>query len=285
MQIITKVADLRKAVAKAESENKTIALVPTMGALHAGHMSLIERARKDCLFVVVSIFVNPTQFNNKEDLEKYPRTVEADCEMLRKAGVDVAFIPTVEEIYPEEDTRVFDLGPIAEVMEGKMRPGHFNGVCQIVSKLLEMVNPHWAYFGEKDYQQVAVINKLADIIKFEGAIVPCPICREADGLAMSSRNVRLTPAQRKVAPQIYKELKQFAQNVANGEEIEQARQKVIEALNGINEMEVEYFEIADAETLQPYDPAKGENKELIACITVWLGDVRLIDNIKLPKKP
>ncbi|MDE5573472.1 MAG: pantoate--beta-alanine ligase, partial [Muribaculaceae bacterium] len=198
MEIIRTVKELKHAVEQAKVQGTKIGLVPTMGALHAGHVSLIERARCENDFVVVSVFVNPTQFNNPTDLKTYPRTEEADCEKLEAAGVDVAFIPSVEEIYPEPDTRVFELGPVAEVMEGAMRPGHFNGVAQIVSKLFEMVQPDRAYFGEKDFQQIAVIRKMVELCGFNIEIVDCPIKREDDGLALSSRNVRLTAEQRKV---------------------------------------------------------------------------------------
>ena len=203
MEIIRTVAEL-KAKLNAARENGSIGLVPTMGALHAGHLSLIERARRENDTVVVSVFVNPTQFNNPNDLATYPRTEEADTAMLCEAGVDYAFIPSVEEIYPEPDTRQFALGSVAEVMEGAMRPGHFNGVAQIVSKLFDFTRPTRAYFGEKDFQQIAVIRKMVELEGFDLEIVDCPIKREADGLAMSSRNVRLTPEQRAIAPAIHK---------------------------------------------------------------------------------
>ncbi|WP_290396943.1 pantoate--beta-alanine ligase, partial [uncultured Duncaniella sp.] len=205
MEIIRTVAEL-KAKLNAARENGSIGLVPTMGALHAGHLSLIERARRENDTVVVSVFVNPTQFNNPNDLATYPRTEEADTAMLCEAGVDYAFIPSVEEIYPEPDTRQFALGSVAEVMEGAMRPGHFNGVAQIVSKLFDFTRPTRAYFGEKDFQQIAVIRKMVELEGFDLEIVDCPIKREADGLAMSSRNVRLTPEQRAIAPAIHKAL-------------------------------------------------------------------------------
>ena len=284
MEIISTVDALRKTVDKAKSEGLTIGLVPTMGALHAGHLSLIERARGECGYVVVSIFVNPTQFNNPNDLATYPRTVEADCEKLAEAGVDVVFTPAVEEIYPEPDMRQFDLGPVADVMEGKMRPGHFNGVCQIVSKLFDYVRPDKAYFGEKDYQQIAVIRRMSEIIGFEGEIVPCPICREADGLAMSSRNVRLTPEQREIAPQIHQILEDIASLSEHGIDIESLKDMAVDMINGVEGMEVEYFEIVDAKTLQPVEKWEDVTENgIIGCITVWLGDVRLIDNIKFPK--
>lgn len=282
MEIITKVADLREVVSKAKSEGKTVGLVPTMGALHAGHLSLIERARHDCDFVVVSDFVNPTQFNNQNDLATYPRTLEADCQKMEEAGVDVAFAPTVEEVYPEPDTRVFDLGPVAEVMEGAMRPGHFNGVAQVVSKLFDFVRPDKAYFGEKDFQQIAVIRRMAELEGFDIDIVACPIKREADGLAMSSRNVRLTPEQREIAPEIHATLAASADLAEQGLELESLHDMVVDELNSIDGMEVEYYEIVDSKTLQPVKSWAEAKNQLVGCITVWLGDVRLIDNIKYP---
>lgn len=282
MEIISTVAALREAVAKAKAESLTVGLVPTMGALHAGHLSLIERARKECGFVVVSVFVNPTQFNNPDDLRTYPRTVEADCAKLEEAGVDVAFVPSVDEIYPEPDTRVFDLGPVAEVMEGAMRPGHFNGVAQIVSKLFDYVQPDKAYFGEKDFQQIAVIRRMVEIEGFNVEIVPCPIKREADGLAMSSRNVRLTPEQRELAPVIHQVLTDNADMAKDGLDLQSLRDMVVEELNSYDGMEVEYYEIVDPITLQPLENWADAKNGAVGCITVWLGDVRLIDNIKYP---
>ena len=282
MEIISTVAALREAVAKAKAEGLTVGLVPTMGALHAGHLSLIERARKECGFVVVSVFVNPPQFNNPDDLRTYPRTVEADCAKLEEAGVDVAFVPSVDEIYPEPDTRVFDLGPVAEVMEGAMRPGHFNGVCQIVSKLFDYVEPDKAYFGEKDFQQIAVIRRMVEIEGFNVEIVPCPIKREADGLAGSSRNVRLTPEQRELAPVIHQVLTDNADMAKDGLDLQSLRDMVVEELNSYDGMEVEYYEIVDPITLQPLENWADAKNGAVGCITVWLGDVRLIDNIKYP---
>ena len=202
MEIIRTVEKLREAVSSARAAGKTIGLVPTMGALHAGHRSLVDRARRENDIVVVSVFVNPTQFNNPDDLRTYPRTEEADAAILADAGVDYAFMPTAEEVYPEPDTREFDLGPVAAVMEGAMRPGHFNGVAQIVSKLFAWAQPTRAYFGEKDFQQIAVIRRMAELEGFDLDIVSCPIVREADGLALSSRNVRLNEQARAIAPKI-----------------------------------------------------------------------------------
>lgn len=251
-----------------------------MGALHAGHISLVDRARKENDLVVVSVFVNPTQFNNADDLKTYPRTEEADCAKLKAAGVDVAFIPSVEEIYPEPDNRVFDLGEVAQVMEGAMRPGHFNGVAQIVSKLFAMVGPDRAYFGEKDFQQIAVIRKMVELEGFNLKIVDCPIEREDDGLALSSRNVRLTPEQRAIAPSIHRVMKESLE-YAKTHNLEQTKQMVVDALNAIDQLEVEYYEIVDPLTMQPLaNWADAKNGDSVGCITVYCGPVRLIDNIR-----
>ena len=280
MKIISKVDELRKQVEMFRSEGKTIGLVPTMGALHGGHKSLVERARRENDVVVVSVFLNPTQFNNKEDLRTYPRTAEADAAMLESCGVDIAFMPTVEEIYPEPDTRVFNLGPVAEVMEGAMRPGHFNGVCQIVSKLFAMVEPTRAYFGEKDFQQIAVIRRMVEDLKFPLQICPCPIVREEDGLALSSRNTLLSPAERKIALTISQTL--FAsQNYAKNHTLAETKQWVIDTINAVDGLEVQYYEIVDGNSLLSL--AEWDDSDyVVGCITVFCGaiPVRLIDNIK-----
>ena len=281
MEIIRTVAEL-KAKLNAARENGSIGLVPTMGALHAGHLSLIERARRENDTVVVSVFVNPTQFNNPNDLATYPRTEEADTAMLCEAGVDYAFIPSVEEIYPEPDTRQFALGSVAEVMEGAMRPGHFNGVAQIVSTLFDFTRPTRAYFGEKDFQQIAVIRKMVELEGFDLEIVDCPIKREADGLAMSSRNVRLTPEQRAIAPAIHKAL-EGSLSWAADHSVEETKRYVIDEINSFPQMEVEYYEIVDALTMQPVSDW-AETDSAVGCVTVFCGDVRLIDNIKYPKR-
>ena len=277
MRIISKVSDLKAQVEQFKSSGKSIGLVPTMGALHGGHRSLVERARAENDIVVVSVFLNPTQFNNKEDLRTYPRTARADAALLEECGVDIAFMPTVEEIYPEPDTRVFDLGPVAQVMEGAMRPGHFNGVCQIVSKLFMMVEPTRAYFGEKDYQQIAVIRAMIAQEGFDLEIVQCPCVREDDGLAKSSRNVRLTPEVRRVAPNIYRVLRESL-DFATFHTVEQTHDWVVATLNAYPEMEVEYFSICDGVTLQPVDSWDATDS-VVGCITVYCGDVREIDNI------
>lgn len=282
MEVIRTVAELKSQIADKRAQGCSVGLVPTMGALHAGHISLIDKARADNDIVVVSVFVNPTQFNNPDDLRTYPRTEEADCEKLTAAGVDFAFIPSVEEIYPEPDNRIFDLGPVAEVMEGPMRPGHFNGVAQIVSKLFQMVEPDRAYFGEKDFQQIAVIRRMVEIEGFNLQIIDCPIKREDDGLAMSSRNVRLTADQRAIAPNIAHTLNASI-DYSTSHTVAETKQFVIDTINSFEQMEVEYYEIVDALTMQPIS-AWDDAKTAVGCITVYCGDVRLIDNIKYPQK-
>lgn len=278
MEIIRTASQLKELADKARAEHKSVGLVPTMGALHKGHLSLVERARRENDIVIVSVFVNPTQFNNANDLATYPRTEEADCSLLEEAGVDIAFIPTVEEMYPEPDTRQFDLGPVAEVMEGPMRPGHFNGVAQIVSKLFYLARPVRAYFGEKDFQQIAVIRRMAEIENFDIEIVACPIKREDDGLAMSSRNVRLKPEHREVAPFIHKTL-DSSLSWAKGHSVKDTIKFVVDEINSFPHMEVEYYEIVDGTTMQPIADWAESNCP-VGCITVYCGDVRLIDNIK-----
>ena len=277
MERITTVAALQELVSKARGEGKKIGLVPTMGALHVGHISLVERCVAENDITVVSVFVNPTQFNDKRDLELYPRTPEADCAMLEKAGCTYVFTPSVEEVYPEPDTRVFQLGAVAEVMEGRYRPGHFNGVAQIVSKLFAMVAPHRAYFGEKDFQQIAVIRAMAAQLNFDIEIIACPIVREADGLALSSRNTRLTAEQRRNAPRIAETLFKSV-TFAHDHTVEQTIQVVVDAINAVPEMRVEYYEIVDGLSLQPIKEWSDSNY-IVGCITVYNGEVRLIDNI------
>ncbi|MEZ3520552.1 MAG: pantoate--beta-alanine ligase [Muribaculaceae bacterium] len=280
MEIIKTTAGLSTRLSEAREAGKSIGLVPTMGALHAGHLSLVERARRENDIVVVSVFVNPTQFNNPDDLRTYPRTVDADCRLLSEAGVDYAFVPSVDEIYPEPDTRVFNLGPVAETMEGAMRPGHFNGVAQIVSKLFAMTNPTRAYFGEKDFQQIAVIRRMAEIENFSIDIVACPICREADGLALSSRNVRLTREGRAIAPSIHRILKESLILKENGQSPAEVKKSVNERINAVDGLETEYYEIVDALTMQPVSTWDEAVNGAVGCVTVYCGDVRLIDNIK-----
>lgn len=281
MKVFNRIKDLQQYLAEAKKENKTIGLVPTMGALHKGHESLVKRCAKENDECVVSVFVNPTQFNDKNDLVTYPRTVEKDCELLEAAGCTAAFVPSEEEMYPESDTRVFDLGPVAAVMEGPRRPGHFNGVAQVVSKLFDIVKPDNAYFGEKDFQQIAVIRQMVKLLDLPVNIVACPIVREADGLALSSRNTRLTEEQRKKAPVIARTLKEsvtFAPRKSVGEVIDY----VVSTLNAVPEVEVEYYEIVDGYTMQPVQDWS-ETTYPVGCITVYCGNVRLIDNIAYGK--
>lgn len=282
MEIIRSIDSLKSAIAQARESGSTVGLVPTMGALHAGHLSLVERARGECGLVVVSVFVNPTQFNNPADLATYPRNEAADAALLESAGVDVAFMPEVDEMYPEPDTRVFDLGPVAEVMEGAMRPGHFNGVAQVVSKLFDFVRPDRTYFGEKDYQQIAVIRSMAKICGFNDIeIIDCPIKRHADGLAYSSRNVRLTPEQRAVAPAIHKVLEQST-TMTGRATVGEIRNFVVSTLDALPMLRVEYYQIVDPQTMQPLaDNASAAGA--IGCATVYCGEVRLIDNQKYPE--
>ena len=277
MQVVKTISELKSLISGFKNEGKVVGLVPTMGALHAGHKSLVDCARKENDIVVVSVFVNPTQFNNKQDLATYPRTEAADCRLLEAAGADVVFMPSVEEVYPEPDTRVFDLGAVAEVMEGAHRPGHFNGVVQIVSKLFAMVNPDRAYFGEKDFQQIAVIRKMVELEGFKLEIVACPIKREDDGLALSSRNVRLTAEQRMLAPNIFRILKE-SRNFASTHTVEETIAYVTDSLNALPQMEVEYYEIVDGSTMQPVR-SWDASSHIVGCITVYCGEVRLIDNI------
>lgn len=279
MEIIKTVSGLRSHLDSLRSQGRSIGLVPTMGALHAGHGSLVDRARRDNEVVVVSVFVNPTQFNNPQDLATYPRTLDADCALLQSKGVDVVFVPEVDEIYPEKDERVFDLGPVAEVMEGAMRPGHFNGVAQIVSRLFDYVRPTRAYFGEKDFQQIAVIRRMAEI---EGMtdieIVACPIVREPDGLAMSSRNVRLSEEQRAIAPVIHRTLAESL-GWAKHHTVRETCRYVVDTINSFPYAKVEYYQIVDGRTMQSISDWN-ETPEPVGCITVYVGDVRLIDNIR-----
>lgn len=279
MKTVRTARELHEAVDGLRAGGRSVGFVPTMGALHAGHVSLIEKARADNDVVVVSVFVNPTQFNNPDDLRTYPRTEEADAAKLRDAGVDIAFFPTVEEIYPEPDTRVFDLGAVAEVMEGAMRPGHFNGVAQVVSRLFRMVGPDRAYFGEKDFQQIAVIRRMVELEGFDIEIVACPIRREADGLALSSRNVRLSAEQRATAPAIHRILAASVDG-AREKSVAQVKREVTDAINAVPGMEVEYYEIVDGADMQPIARWSDAAGEAVGCVTVYMGDVRLIDNIK-----
>jgi pantoate--beta-alanine ligase len=278
MKLIHTVQELRTELNAQRLAGKKIGFVPTMGALHEGHASLVKLAVAENDVVVVSDFVNPTQFNDQNDLLKYPRTLEADCELLEKVGAHYVFAPSVEEIYPEPDTRQFSYAPLDTVMEGKFRPGHFNGVCQVVSKLFMMVEPHCAYFGEKDFQQLAIIREMVKQMNFPIRIVGCPIVRESDGLALSSRNARLSDAQRVQALNISKTL--FAsKEYAATHTVEETQAFVEQAIAASEGLELEYFEIVDGLTLQKI-AGWDETDYAVGCITVFCGEVRLIDNIK-----
>ena len=280
MRVVTTVEALKQALADERQSGKTIGLVPTMGALHEGHASLVRRSVSENGCTVVSVFVNPTQFNDKNDLANYPRTLDADCALLERLGASLVFAPSVEEVYPEPDTRTFSYPPIDSVMEGPRRPGHFNGVCQIVSKLFLMVEPDRAYFGEKDFQQIAVIRAMVADLKLPLEIRPCPIVREASGLAMSSRNTLLTAEEKQTAVHISQTLMQsvdYSQTHSPAE----TEQWVVATLNAIDGLEVEYFQIVNDTTLQPvadWTDAPG----VVGCITVYCGrrPVRLIDNMR-----
>lgn len=278
MKTINTIKELRAVLDECRAKGKSIGLVPTMGALHAGHASLVERAVKENDIVVVSIFVNPTQFNDKNDLKNYPRTLEADCAMLEKAGAAVAFAPAVEEMYPTEDTRQFSFKPLDTVMEGACRPGHFNGVAQIVSKLFYAVEPHKAYFGEKDFQQLAIIREMVRQLQLNVKIIGCPIVREQDGLAMSSRNTLLSPDERHRALAISRTL--FASiEVAKNSSLSETRTFVENEINDTTGLELEYYQIVDGNTLQPVSEWE-ESDYIVGCIALFCGKIRLIDNIK-----
>lgn len=278
MKVISKISLLRECLTSYRNEGKSIGLVPTMGALHEGHASLVRRSVKENDFTVVSIFLNPTQFNDPKDLERYPRTLEADCRLLEECGADIAFAPSVKEIYPEPDTRQFSYPPTDSVMEGAMRPGHFNGVCQIVSKLFSYVEPDRAYFGEKDYQQIAVIRRMADDLGFNLQIVPCPVVRQSDGLALSSRNALLSDEERVTAANIYRIMNESR---SLGLTVQQTHDYVVEEINSIPGLTVQYFSIVNGDSLA--DVFSWEDAQsIVGCITVFCGTkpIRLIDHIR-----
>ena len=278
MKIIHTIKELQAEISAQKNAGKRVGLVPTMGALHAGHASLVERSVAENDVTVVSIFVNPTQFNDKNDLVKYPRTLEADCQLLQSVGASIAFAPSVEEVYPEPDTRSFSYAPLDTVMEGAFRPGHFNGVCQIVSKLFDMVQPHRAYFGDKDFQQLAIIREMVRQMQYPLKIIGCPIVREADGLAMSSRNTRLSADERTTALNISRTLFE-SQEFAKSHTLAETKAFVEESIAATDGLRLEYYEVVDDRTLQTvreWDEAEG----IVGCITVFCGEVRLIDNIR-----
>jgi pantoate--beta-alanine ligase len=279
MKLVTTVDELQAELHSVHRNHLKTGFVPTMGALHDGHLSLVQKAGKENDRVIVSVFVNPTQFNDKGDLERYPRTLEADMKKLSGLKCDLVFAPPVEEIYPEPDTRQFNFGNLETVMEGKFRPGHFNGVAQVVSRLFDLVKPDRAYFGMKDFQQLAIIKDMVRKLKYPIEIVPVEIKREPDGLAMSSRNTLLEPVYRKEAPRIFQALSGIKE-LKKSNSVEQIIKLTTDKIEENQLLKVEYFEIVDQNTLQPVQ-SWDEPGDKIACIAVFAGKIRLIDNIEL----
>lgn len=280
MKVFTKIVDLQNQLFDDRKQGKTIGLVPTMGALHEGHASLVKMSVGQNDVTVVSVFVNPTQFNDKNDLKNYPRDLDADCKLLESVGADYVFAPTVEEMYPVPDTRHFEYPPVSTVMEGAHRPGHFNGVCQVVSRLFYIVRPLKAYFGEKDWQQIAVVKCMVKALGLNVEIVECPIVRDKDGLAKSSRNTLLAPEEREIAPAIYKALKNSVKYAAK-HSVKETHDKVVSDIEAVEGLKVEYFAIVDGNTLQDVENWD-DSPYVVGCITVYCGKtpIRLIDHIK-----
>lgn len=282
MKVVATKTELKNLLDSYREKGKTVALVPTMGALHEGHASLVRRSVAENDVTVVSVFVNPTQFNDKNDLKNYPRTLDADCKLLEAVGADIVFAPSVEEMYPEEDTRVFSFAPLDSVMEGAFRPGHFNGVAQIVSKLFYAVEPDKAYFGEKDFQQLAIIREMVRQLSLDVEIVGCPIVREHDGLAMSSRNTLLSADERERALTISRTLFESLE-FAKTNSMAQTKAFVENVINGTDGLELEYYQIVDGNTLQEITEWS-DSDYAVGCIALFCGKVRLIDNIVYKNK-
>ena len=278
MEIYETVSGLQEELHELRVRQKTVGFVPTMGALHEGHLTLVRQCVAENDVCVVSIFVNPTQFNNKSDLEKYPRTLSNDLKFLEGVNCSIVFAPSEKEIYPEPDTRVFDFGQLGEVMEGKYRPGHFNGVARVVSRLFDMVKPDRAYFGEKDFQQLAIIREMVKQYQIPVEIVGCPIVREEDGMALSSRNTRLSKKEREKAVLISRILLKSC-NFAGEKSATELKKWVVNKINEEPLLDVEYFDIVDASTLQTITNWS-DSRSIVGCITVYCGDVRLIDNVQ-----
>ena len=280
MKIFDNIVDLQNELFYLRKANKKIGLVPTMGALHQGHASLVKQCVADNDITIVSVFLNPTQFNDPKDLERYPRTFEEDCKILNEVGADIVFAPTPKEMYPTPDNRHFEFPPTSTVMEGAKRPGHFNGVCQVVSRLFYITKPHNAYFGEKDWQQICVIKQLVKYLNLDINIIECPIIREESGLAMSSRNALLTIEERAIAANIYHILKESVTK-KDSLSVGELQQEVINSINAIDQLEVEYFEIVDGNTLETIH-LWNDSPYIVGCITVYCGatPIRLIDHIK-----
>ena len=279
MNVFKKISEATHYLENQKKAGKTIGFVPTMGALHDGHLELMRRAKSENDILTVSIFVNPIQFNNPDDLKKYPRDIEKDSKLLESVGCDILFVPDVNEMYPEEVNKTYDFGLLENVMEGAFRSGHFNGVAVVVKKLFEIILPDRAYFGEKDFQQLAIIQKLVEIENLPVKIVPCPIVRESDGLAMSSRNERLTKAERNLAPFIYKMLKSVKEKTSSMT-VDEVKLMVENMFRDQPEFTLEYFEIAESINLQPVG-SWSKTQGIVAFIAAFLGNVRLIDNIRI----
>ncbi|MFW6020054.1 MAG: pantoate--beta-alanine ligase [Bacteroidales bacterium] len=280
MKTIKKTEPIQSIINEAKKMQKSIGFVPTMGALHEGHLALMRQARKENDVLVCSVFVNPIQFNNPEDLKNYPRTLDADLEKMKTEGCDYVFAPSTKEMYPEPETQTYDFGNLEKVMEGKYRPGHFNGVAIVVRKFFEIIQPDKAYFGEKDFQQLQIIRKLVDMLEMNIEVVSVPTSRESDGLARSSRNSRLTAEERKVAPRIYEIITEAKDNINQFETPAVMKRWGLEQLKKEKKLEPEYFEIVDMDTLEPIEQWSDTNR-CILCLAVYLGQVRLIDNIVL----
>ncbi len=279
MKVFESINDIHTAVLNLRERGFSIGFVPTMGALHDGHLSLLRTSIAGNDISISSIFVNPTQFNNKLDLEKYPRTFEEDCKKLEQAGCDIVFAPSADEMYPEEVKTTYDFGQLEQLMEGEHRPGHFNGVAVVVKKLFDICLPHKSYFGEKDFQQLMIIRDLVKKEKMDIEIIGCPIIREADGLAMSSRNTRLSQHERPIAPEIYKTLIRMKEQAVSTS-FEQLIEEAQSNLESLPEIKIEYIQIVDDETLLPVR-TWDEARNIRVFIAMFLGDVRLIDNMKL----
>ena len=280
MKVYNTINGIQSEILKEREKGSTIGFVPTMGALHNGHLSLLEASVKDNDISVCSIFVNPIQFNNLRDLEKYPRTLDEDCRKLEKAGCAIVFTPSVEEMYPEGEVKEsYDFGPLEHVMEGAHRPGHFKGVGIVVKRLFEICLPDKTYFGEKDFQQLMIIRALVKNENIPVEVIGCPIIREEDGLAMSSRNIRLSKDERKVAPEIYKGL-QYVKQQFGKEPSSVVLKLVTDKLNALSGMKVEYLQLAEEDSLMPVN-SWNEAEKLRVFIAAYLGNVRLIDNLKI----
>jgi pantoate--beta-alanine ligase len=281
MLLFKGVSELQKYLSSLKNKGLSLGFVPTMGALHRGHISLIDRSRNECDVTVTSIFVNPTQFDNASDLEKYPRTVEKDIEMLAESGCDILFMPDILDVYPNGMTPSvkFNFGKLDRVLEGVFRPGHFEGMAQVVHRLLEIVNPNRLYMGQKDFQQAAIVGRMLELMKSDTELVACPIQREPDGLAMSSRNARITPEDRLKVSLIYHTLAEAAERVGEYNPSDIQRLALLR-LKTEPHFKVEYFEIVDGRTLLPIQLFE-DTDYAIALVAIWVGEIRLIDNMIL----